>query len=377
VNRRGENIDMAVKYDNTRQKASFFQHYALLGPAALADATRSADDLDFLIKCRNILDTKLWDSRPGLEGYFDIADYDWANPRGKGFTPTLDGITTHVLALYLLTGEAKYRERLIALGDEVVDRLVPTLKTRKAGFAENFDNNWIDTGNSFLFIGHVLKAAWCLDRIYLVEPKPAYREASEQLMANVWERLWDHENGGPFMIADSLSGAITNPVKENWTLEQGVTAGLINYYLTENPIALQMADQSMVFYDRFLTDRQYGESLTNVSADGATVLDSNKGAYYKSGYHHMELGYMVYLYGNLFLHKKPVSLYYFLEKETSDRTLVMNPVEIESNRLVIQSVELDGKPWTDFDGVNRVLRVPAGKGGEFRVSYAIAPTEGK
>ncbi|HEY1406544.1 MAG TPA: AGE family epimerase/isomerase, partial [Spirochaetota bacterium] len=118
--------DLLLQNDKQQAKWSFMQHYALLGIAAMYDATRNDDDFAFLLKARNILDTKLWDSRKGFEGYYEMADDDWSHPLGKGFTPTVDGITTHGLSLYLLTGEQRYKDRLVQLADNIIQHIYPT-----------------------------------------------------------------------------------------------------------------------------------------------------------------------------------------------------------------------------------------------------------
>ena len=364
LNRQGKCIDSK----DEQVKWSFMQHYALLGLTAVYDAERRPEDLKFLVKVRQLLDEKLWDSRVGFEGYFEMADYDWSNPRGKGFTPTVDCITTHGLSLYLLTNEEKYRKRLIELGDQIVKYIYPTLKTRKLGFAESYDSDWKETDNSYLFIGHVLKTAWCLERIYLIEPKPEYKEAAEVLLQHIYQKGWDQQHGGPYTNADSLQGVITNNNKDYWTLEQAITAGLINYYVTKNPLYLKIADQTTQFYSKYIMDRQYGEVFPEVTSDGR-VYDANKGSYYKSAYHHMETGYFLYLYGNLYLQQKPVSLYYEIKKAGKPREIKLTPTDIEESKLKITKVFLNNQEYTDFDAQTRILRIPAGVGGSFRVSF--------
>ncbi len=364
LNRQGKCIDSREE----KVKWSFMQHYALLGVTAVYDAERRPDDLQFILKVRKLYDEKLWDARPGLEGYFETADYDWSNPRGKGFTPTLDCVTTHGLSLYLLTNEEQYRKRLIKLGDQVIKYIYPTLKTRKLGFAESYDSNWKETDNSFLFIGHVLKTAWCLERIYLVEPKPEYKEAAENLMQHVYQKAWDQKHGGPYTNGNSLRGVITNYNKDFWTLEQAITGGLINYYVTKNPLYLKMADHTTLFYSKYLIDHEYGEIFPIVTPDGK-VLDSNKGSYYKSGYHHMETGYYLYSYGNLYLHQKPISLYYQIEKSDAPRTIKLTPVDIEDSKLKITKVLLNQESYSNFDPKTRTLKIPKGVGGKFLVTF--------
>lgn len=369
LNRKGELLDGKADYPSNNEKWSFMQHYGLIGVAAMYDATRDGKDLAFLKKGRGVIDEKLWDKRPGMEGYYETADYDWSNPREKGFTPTLDCVTTHGLSMYLLTNDAKYRARLVELADIIVKRMYPTFKTRKLGFEEHFTSDWQEQGNSFLFIGHVIKTAWCLDRAYLVEPKPEYKRISEELLTHVRDKAWDTKYGGPFYLGDSIKGNITDVQKNWWTLEQAINAGLINYHVTGKTEYLAMADESAAFFEKHLIDKKYGDVFAGVDADGSTPVSEVKGDYWKAGYHSIETGYYIYLYANLFVHKKPVSLFYMIEKSTSSRNLPLNPISSGSNALVISEVTLDGKPYKAYNAKSRMLSVPAGTGGEFNVTF--------
>ncbi len=373
LNRRGESIDLTRANPNADQKWSFMQHYALLGVAAMYDAGRAPEDLALLLQGRRVIDEKLWDPRPGLEGYFETADYDWKHPRGKGFTPTVDGITTHGLSLYLLTRDPAHRARFLALADAIVERLLPTTATRKLGFAEKFDSDWKEDPEGFLFVGHVIKAAWCLNRAYMVEPKPAYRAGAEQLLRHVRAAAWDEEHGGPYHVGDSRRGVVTGFEKNWWTLEQAITAGLTGWHVTGAPLYLQMADESADFFLRHLVDPEHGDAYESTAASGASVPSRKKGHYWKAGYHTLETGWFVYLYGNLFLKREPVTLFYALEPVPEARTLPLDPIAMEDGALVVREVRRDGAPYAAFDGTAGTLTVPAGVGGEFRVTFAPSP----
>ncbi len=364
----GRSVDGRGEYPRSDEKWSFMQPYALLGLAAVYDAGRAPDDLAFLERARGVLDEKLWDPRPGREGYFETAAHDWSRPAGKGFTPTVDGITTHGEALYLVTRDPRYRARLLQLADAIVRRLLPTARTRRLGFAETFDADWREAQEGHFFVGHVLKAAWCLNRAYLVEPRPEYRAGAEELLRRARETLWDEEHGGPFYVGDSLRGEITGRQKNWWTLEQAMTAGLTTYHLTGDHRWLQLADEAADFYARHLVDAEHGEVFADVDRTGAIVLSQLKGDYWKAGYHSIETGWYLYLYGNLLLHHRPVTLHYAIDPAPAARSLPLDPIALPGLRIV--SATLDGRAWTAFDGPARTLAVPAGAGGEFAVTFA-------
>jgi mannose/cellobiose epimerase-like protein (N-acyl-D-glucosamine 2-epimerase family) len=366
---KGASVDLVRDLPSSGEKWSFMQHYALLGIAAVYDAARSPEDLEFLLRGRNAIDVHLWDPRPGFEGYYETADYDWSHPRGKGFTPTVDGITTHGEALWLVTRDERARARFLQLADEVVKHLQPTAATRKLGFAEKFDSDWGEQPEGFFFVGHVLKSAWCLGRAYMVEPKPEYRAAAEDLLQRTRRTAWDDDHGGPYYVGDSRRGQLTGYSKNYWTLEQAITGGLLNYRITGNPLYLEMADESADFFVRHLIDREYGDVYDATDPTGTVVPSTQKGDYWKVSYHAAETGWFIYLYGNLFLKHRPVTLHYAIDPAPQARALPLDPIAMEPGALVIRQVLLDGEPYPAFDANARMLTVPANTGGEFTVTF--------
>lgn len=375
----GNSLDLAdEKYlemnSRQKQKWSRIQHHALAGPAALVEATRDEQLFDFLITCRTFLDTKLYDKRNAYAGYYESADYDWRNPRGKGVTPTLDGFATHVMALYLLTNDPKYRDRVVSLADNIIDHIYPTAKERKIGFDEHYDADWNPSDEPYLFIGNMLNTAWCLVRTYPLNPDKAYQQTADSIMHNIYVQAWDDSNGGPYYMAESIRGIITDDTKKYWTIVQGITSGLLNYHRTGNAVYLKMADESAHFFERHIIDNEYGDVIDEVKSDGKRIHrykeEPLKGSYWKSAYHTLETAYYMYLYGSLYVHQKEASLYYHILKSDHYRSLPMNPIA-EGKHLVIVRVDLDGENYTDFDGQKRLLNITPGVGGAFKVTYGI------
>jgi mannose/cellobiose epimerase-like protein (N-acyl-D-glucosamine 2-epimerase family) len=257
--------------------------YPLVGIAAINEATQgtrlspsseqepAAADRQWLTKGIQVIDQNLYDSREGYEGYFADADYDWAEPTGKGFTPTVDGITTNAAAASLLLQQPYYTQRFLRLADEAVAHVVQSMDDPrvKVGFAEGYDGNWnINPADTYNDIGHVLKTAWCLGRAYLVAPKPEYKQAARRLISEVLAHGYDHVNGGPYRTYNWAEGGIWHDAyydghgKNQWMMEQAINAGLINYYIADQPADkdqyLKMADQTMDFYVKYMVDWAYG-----------------------------------------------------------------------------------------------------------------------
>jgi mannose/cellobiose epimerase-like protein (N-acyl-D-glucosamine 2-epimerase family) len=358
-------------------KWSFTQHYAMVGIGALCEATRESLDCGWLTRGLQSLEG-LWDPRPGLEGYFANASLDFTSRWDKGFTPTVDGITTHALSDYLLAKAPERKARFLALADQAEARLARNMTASgvKFGFPEEYDSSWnIDAGRKFGFVGHVYKTAWCLSRAYLVDPQERYRAAARQILLQMYDRGgFDKVNGAPNYSFNYDSG-VTSTDKEYWQLEQAVLSGLYAYASAtsdaDRAVYLEVADRTLQFYFKYLPDTQYGGIFFQTNASGS-VVRTDKGDQWEGAYHDVELAYHVYVDGNLLLWRRPVTLYYRFAPEGASRTLVLSPVALSDSRLRIEEVRLGGAPYADFDGTTRELRIPAGAGGVFAVTYRYA-----
>jgi N-acylglucosamine 2-epimerase len=353
-------------------KWSLIQHYGLIGFGAFYEATHDENCLAEMLRLKQDIDGKLWDSRPGYEGYYEWASYDWTKQGGKGFAPTVDAITAHALALMLHTGADSHRERLLDLAEQIIQHIVPSMDQCRLGMVEYYDSDWLPLKwplPAYFMFGHSLKTAWCLGRIFLIHPDERYLKAAEKLLSYVWEKGWDHEYGGIYYGGNHREDKITHDEKQYWTFEQAVTAGLIWYYITNNTLYLKMADLAMDYFSAKLWDPVYGDAFDKIDRTGTKILGEDKGNFYKDIYHTLELHYFVYLYGNLYLHKRPVTLYYSIEPAPVDRELLLNPIEIREDEVQIQNVWHEGREFTAFDARQRLLKVPAGVGGEFKVMF--------
>jgi mannose/cellobiose epimerase-like protein (N-acyl-D-glucosamine 2-epimerase family) len=375
-------------WDPNDWKWSFNQLYALLGIAAISEATMDAsqgprfwweegsDNWDWLMYGVDMLEEKMWDSREAYLGYYENADLDWSNPQGKSFTGAADSITTHAMTLYLQTERPRFKKRLLDLADNIVDHLVPTIALSETlfGFVEYFDNEWgIDDSRQDGFVGHLMKAAWCLARAYLVMPRPEYREAAMAIIHEVWENGgYDHTYGGIYQDLDWGTGEIHDG-KNFWNVEQGFTGGISNYHIAVNPadrdLNLQMADESIDFYMNHFRDLENGGTYTDTLDDG-TPANTTKGHIWKAGYHASEFGYLGYLYGSLYYKKSDATLYYYFAPKPHAHRIKLTPLSIENRAIVISDVELNGFKFRHYNRNRRTLRIPPGMGGVFKVTFS-------
>jgi len=359
----------------TSPKTAFYQHYAILGTTAYYEATRDTVDWNWLMTGYDHLDRVFWDTRPQYLGYFDESNANSSSAWDKSFNATVDAITTHLLYLYLMTEDQVYKDRLLELAEEMMDRLVGSMPQQAIGFVEMFDSDWNSNNNEPMTImGHVLKTGWCLSRICQLEFDQEYIDASEALFQDVWDNGYDHDFGGPYKDYNRITGEMLmwgNPdtCKAWWQLEQAATHGLQMFSLTRDSLYLRMADESVDFYMHNFVDREYGEVYANRTRYGDFAWNENKGEGGKAGYHSIELGYYLYLYGNLFIKQKPVTIHYNFVESTSERRMVMTPIAVADSLLRIQNVLHEGQPYASFDPDQRILVLPPGVCGHFEVTF--------
>lgn len=371
-----------LNWENPR-KWFFWQHYMLLGIGVMIEATDGQLHKDWMQMGNEINDEELWDDTPGMEGYWGNANLDWSNKRDKGFGPTVDAVTTNALRNVLLTRERSRERRLDQVATNMTDYLSGSMDAPGVvvSFPSEFNGDWeINQGADETSIGHMIKTGWCLGRAFLINPDPAYKAGLEKIFDQVWEydqggddSIWNHDYGVPRGEINWKTGQITNEHGDWWTVEQAVVGGLVNWYISRKDSYLQMADEAIDFYVNNYIDETHGEVYSVVSATGQ-VLQSTKGNDFKAGYHAIELFYLTYVYGNLFLRNEPVELYYMFEERDEARTVELWPIAIEHERCVITAVELDDEPFMTFDGAERSITIPAGVSGKFKVTFENAYT---
>lgn len=377
ANRDGS-LDNRVGWNPNADKWGFQQQYALLGLVANYEATRSDNMKTWMEKGINSNYTHLWDSRVGFEGYYENAAADWSNRRQKGFTCTVDAITTNAELSYLITKDQQYKDRFFQLADIIANRFVPLIGDSriKVLYPEVYSTDWDPDFTAGGSIGHFLKTAWCLGRAYLSDTtKIEYKNAAKTILDQAWtykngtSTIWDHVNGGPFFEMNVTTGLISNDSKEYWTMEQGFTGPMINYYITKDPIYLQMADEAISFFMNHFIDKTYGETYQYLDPTGTTVINDIKGDDFKANYHCVELAYYAYLYSNLYYLHKPANLYYKFEPQTNERDIELSPIAMEDGLLKIKSVTLDGSDFANFNPDSRILHLATNQGGKFRVTF--------
>jgi mannose/cellobiose epimerase-like protein (N-acyl-D-glucosamine 2-epimerase family) len=361
-------------------KTAYYQHYAILGIAASLEVTDDSTDRAMLMRSLAHNDAHFWDSSPQSFGYYDNTLANGTQPSGKSFNATVDAVTTHLLHLYLMTGDSTYLTRLRKVADNMVNRLAASAYTQAIGFVEGYDTYWSPlSSDSMTIMGHVLKTAWCLGRLYEFVPDTSYLGTAKRLVDMVLVKGYDHQNGGPYKDYSRVTGNMLmwgqrDTAKAWWQMEQAVNAGLVLYHLTGDSKYLSMADETLKFFMTYFVDHTYGEVYENRTKYGAQIWDTNKGSSGKAAYHSTELGYYVYLYGNLLLKGSRATLHYAFSPVNHVRQIHLAPIEFHhAGVLGINGVTLNDTVYHSYDGYSSVLSIPAGIGGHFAVTFGTSP----
>lgn len=345
------------------QHDSFFEHYGILGPSAMCEATQDPTHCGWWDKAEALFDQKLWDADPVNFGYYSFGSPGWATPTQKGFNATADAITTHDYARWRAAPLTRAK-RLGELGENLLTHLAGQLGQGFGGFGfpESFTTDWQPIARGQTFTGHVLKTAWSLSRIYLAFGDERLRDGAERSLDEVLTKVWD----------DSLDYRFTSRGGEPewWELEEGFVGGLLSYYTGRTPELraryLKLADESVAAFHRVYDDPEFGETFKVPSGD------LTKGDLYKAGYHSTETGYYSLLYGQLLYQHRPVSLYYRFLPTNQSRSLQLTP--IYAPQLRITAVTLDGAPYEDYDALAHRLDIDPGVGGIFKVTFWVDNT---
>ena len=350
-------------------KTAFIQHYALLGPLAMWEATASERDRGRVMDGLAWNEAHLWDGRDGQEGYYDRVRRAGSGGTGKGFNATVDAFTTHAFALHALEPTAETRQRLDDLAANV-GRMVATMDDGPIGFAEQYATDWTPLAGTMeqrrTIMGHVLKTAWVLGRYAEVTGEAGPLATAALLADHVLAEGYDHEHGGPYKDYDRFTGTmhlygLQDSTKAWWQMEQAVTAGLELYRHSGESRWLEMADETMGFFMEHVQDATHGEVYADVTRDGRTIPQWGnlfKGDSYKAAYHSAELAYLAHLYATLYVHERPATVHYRFDAAPAPRTIPLTPIDAGPDGLRLSSATLDGHPLA-VDPAARTVTVPA------------------
>ncbi|CAN5720269.1 hypothetical protein BH23DEI1_BH23DEI1_08040 [soil metagenome] len=366
----GDDFDAIPAYEQIYALAGPIQTYRITGdPRILRDAELTVDLFD-----RFFLDTE-------GGGYFSHLDPITLDPRSdalganrakKNWNSVGDHAPAYLINLVLATGDERYTKML----EETFDTITEYFQNYDESpfVQEKFLEDWSPDRTHMWqqnrgVVGHNLKIAWNLMRMYGMRQKPEY-EAFARKIAEVMPPIGsDGQRGGWYDVMErdvvpgqSLHRFAFHDRKAWWQQEQGILAYMILDGVLGGEGYRALAQESAAFYNAFFLDHDDGAIYFNVLANGVPFLvgtERFKGSHSMSMYHSGELCYLSAVYTNLLITKEPLDLHFKpLPKGFPDGLLRVSPDILPEGSVTISDVWLDGKPYDRYDAAGLTVTLP-------------------
>src|SRR5690606_8818984 len=201
----GDDIDAIPAYEQIYALAGPIQTYRVTGdPRILRDAELTVDLFD-----RFFLDTE-------KGGYFSHLDPVTLDPRSNALGPNKgkknwnsvgDHAPAYLINLWLATGDERY-ERMLEYTFDTIAKYFPDYDNSPF-VQEKFYEDWShDTTHLWQqnrgVIGHNLKIAWNIMRMYADKPKPEYEELARRIAATMPLIGGDRQRGGWYDVMERI-----------------------------------------------------------------------------------------------------------------------------------------------------------------------------
>ena len=370
VSETGDDKNTITAYEQIYALTGIVQTYRITGePSLLEDADRTY----------NLFNTCFLDKKQG--GYFSHIDSDTFSPYSdtlginrakKNWNSIGDHESAYLIGLWLSTRDPKYKKMLEDNAD-LIAKYFPDF-SHSAFVQERFHEDW-SADKSYAWqqdravMGHNLKIIWSILRSYNLFHKEKYKSVATEMAGLLYHHGLDEQRGGWY---DVMERQLKNREiqyrfafhdrKVWWQQEQGILAYLSVSELEKSKNYSALARESMAFYNAFFLDHQDGGIYFTVLADGQPYIQGDerlKGSHAMSGYHAFELSFMAYVYINLFVLKKSITLHYRpLPNNSFNKKLYVAPDIFYKNNIILSKVWIDDKPYDQFDPEEMLVHLP-------------------
>lgn len=381
----GDDFYAVPAYEQIYALAGPIQNYRVTGdPRILRDAELTVDLFDRFFLDRN------------SGGYFSHLDPVTLDPRSealgankgkKNWNSVGDHAPAYLINLYLATGEDRYA-RMLEYTFDTIAKYFPN-HSESPFVQEKFFEDWSPDRTHMWqqnrgVVGHNLKIAWNLMRMYSLKPKAEYAALARKIAEVMPAIGGDQLRGGWYDVmerelkpGERFHRFAFHDRKAWWQQEQGILAYLILHGVLGGDEYLRLARESTSFYNAFFLDHNDGAVYFNVLANGIAYLigtERFKGSHSMSMYHSGELAYLAQVYTNLLIMKQSLDLYFKpLPGAFKRNTLRVSPDILPPGSIRIGTVEIDGQPYADFDAAGLTVKLPDTRE-QVRVKVRVEPT---
>lgn len=356
------------------------QIYALAGPIQTYRITGDPRILDDARRTVNLFERYYKDQTAG--GYFSHIDPITFSGRSellghnrarKNWNSVGDHAPAYLINLYLATGDKQYADMLAYCGNLITEHFADYQQS--AFVQEKFHQDWSkDTTwgwqQNRAVVGHNLKIAWNLMRLFNLSADPGYLEMAKRIGALMPEHGMDKQRCGWYDVVErvlepgqTVHRFAWHDRKAWWQQEQGILAYLILAGVLKDDESLRHARESAAFYNAWFLDQDSGGVYFNVLANGLPYLmgtEREKGSHSMSGYHSFELCYLAAVYTNLLVAKQPMDFYFKPKPHGfADNILRIAPDLLPAGAVRIDSVTINGEQHTEFDAATLSVTLPA------------------
>ncbi|MCW5205397.1 AGE family epimerase/isomerase [Desulfobulbus sp. F5] len=384
-------------YDDFDTIPAYEQIYALAGPVQTYRVTGDPRILEDARQTVELFDRFFLDKEKG--GYFSHLDPITLDPRSaslganrakKNWNSVGDHAPAYLINLYLATGDHRYGRMLEYTFDTIV-KYFPDYDNSPF-VQEKFHEDW-SHDTTYMWqqnrgvVGHNLKIAWNLMRMFGELPKKEYEEFARKIAEVMPKVGCDLQRGGWYDVMERKlrEGETCHRMgfhdrKAWWQQEQGILAYLILHGVLGDEEYLRIARESSAFYNAFFPDHEGGAVYFNVLANGIPYLMGNerlKGSHSMSGYHSCELAYLAQVCTNLLITKKPLTLHFKpLPGVLPNNLLRVAPDILPAGTVRISQVWVDDKQYKHFNA-DRLTVSLNNISERVTVKVQIEPTGGK
>lgn len=381
--------------DDYNAVAAYEQIYALAGPTQTLRITGDRQILADIETTVELFDHYFLDPERG--GYFSHVDPVRFDPRSadlgadrarKNWNSVGDHAPAYLINTLLAAGgDKRWADMLAMTADTIVEHFgdyenSPFVNER---FHEDWsmDQSWGWQRNSAV-VGHNLKIAWNLMRVYNLLPKQDYAAFAERIAALMPAAGGDQQRGGWYDLIERTKKAdepyfpfFMHDRKTWWQQEQGILAYQLLAGTLDKPEYRRLARESSAYYNAWFLDHDSGGVYFNVLANGRPYLmgtERRKGSHSMAGYHSFELCYLAATYGNLLLTGQSLDLHFKPQADQlPDGVLNVAPDLLPPGAAQIGRVWVDDVPWQDFDAAAMTVRLPADGAARPRVRVELVP----
>lgn len=359
LDRKGNIVDSA--------KDGFLQPYAITGLTMYYFVTHDKEVLEYIEQSNRIMEKYAWDSIYG--GYYRSLNRDLSvQETDKDFSPQLAPVSGYLIYLYLTTGYDVYLEQMEKIINTVIDSMS---MPGEPWILERFDRSWNYTqetraDSTEINTGHNIEVVWMLLRLYELTGNENYLKKARDLQEPLYTFGVSEDTGIWYQRLGRTDPAHHNNSSPWWIQAYGNMLSLYLYYATGKDRYLEVYQKGAGAWNRFFIDDEYGGAFLTVNIDGS-VEKGSKAVRSKTSYHSLEHAMLNYIYTNLWVMDKPVKLHFYIEEPGDGEKLY--PVPVETGKIKIGKIKINGELWTEFNAGGKFIRLPAS--GEMKIEVLI------